>query len=588
METWDLSISKESLLAVIDAANLDSREFPTCEYYSSQIGTIAFNEDHLKQSSNFLTRLCALRLSSERSDAQFYLPGTTWTELEYTDAQLDALCQTVEDIMNPELRSRIFDILWIRRRSVDHARNAAIAYINAADTCIKEGKPDAGERFARGLALAASINDHALLASLGSQIEETISKQSLPDFLVADSVDKLLSKRVFDPKILLEICQTRIAITDKPLAKQRFCTLAQRCATRAKKPADAKQALRDLASSYEEDADAAPKKVVAITHLKRAIQTLRQIPHTEPERERVHQKMLRIQQDLGSEFIATEVGSVDLTQNVYNARQRIGGRSKPDGLAELIMASHFHDAARARESAIKTIQSFPLQNMFAVEKFGSTHKSATAIPPAGFDEITDDRIFYSMITEYQCFFGVVASGTIVPMINELDLCHHITLADIAEFVYRSPVIPACHHEYFCLGILAGIQGRFVEAIHCIVPQLETLIRQMLHSEGVVVSGLDQKGNQRELDLNKLLDMPETEECLGKNIVTTLQIIFTHQAGSNIRNELAHGMLPSGACISPAAIYGWWAIVYLALHPVAQHVLDLESAKASQKGQATNE
>ena len=111
-----------------------------------------------------------------------------------------------------------------------------------------------------------------------------------------------------------------------------------------------------------------------------------------------------------------------------------------------------------------------------------------------------------------------------------------------------------------------------------MPQLETLIRHMLHSEGVVVSGLDQKGNQREFDLNKLLEMPETEKILSKTIVTTLEIIFTHQAGSNIRNELAHGMLPSGACTSPAAIYGWWTVVYLALNLVARHVLEIESTK----------
>lgn len=136
------------------------------------------------------------------------------------------------------------------------------------------------------------------------------------------------------------------------------------------------------------------------------------------------------------------------------------------------------------------------------------------------------------------------------MINELELCHHITLADIAEFVYRSPVIPPGHHEYFCIGILAGLQGRFIEAVHLLIPQLEVLLRNFLHNDGVVVSGLDAKGNQREFDLNKLLELPETEKCIGKNIVTTLQIIFTHQAGPNIRNELAHGMIPSGACASP--------------------------------------
>lgn len=587
METWDLPISKEALLTVLDEAKLDLKEFPTCEYYSSQIGIIAFNDDRLKNAANFLTRLFALRLSTEQNDVQFSLPGTSWTEMEFADAQLDVLTETVEGIPNPELRSRIYDILWIRKRIVDDARSAAHAYVDSAEVCLNAKSPGAGKRFARGISLVSMIKDYDLVASLGARVDRMLSSADLHDFLVAESIDELLCNRAFDPNILLAHCQARIDTTTLPLAKQRFCTLAQRCALRAKKPVDAEKALRELAASYEHDADGASMKIIAVSHLKRSIQTLRRVPGADSERERIHQKMLRIQQELGDEFKPIEVCSLDLTEQVTNAQARIRGKSKIVGIAKLVMASQFHDAAKAVATAIDTIRLYPLQNMFGVEKFGSTYKSATAIPPVGAEEIPDERVFYSMINEYQCLFGIVAHGTIVPMINELNLCHHITLADISEFVYRSPVIPDGHHEYFCLGILAGIQGRFVEAINCLVPQLETIIRHTLQSDGVIVSGLDQKGNQREFDLNKLLEMPETEQRLTQDVVTTLRIIFTHQAGPNIRNELAHGMLPSGACASPAAIYGWWTIVWLVLNPIASVVLDLERAKISTDRAADN-
>lgn len=580
METRNIIINKESILAVLAESRLESREFPVCEHYSAIIGSIACGEVHHKEAANFLTRLCALRCSTEMGDTQFSCSGTTWTELELAESQLDVLGETVGEINNPELRSRIYDVLWIRRRNVSDARSAAHSYVDSGEICMNKGTPDAGKRLARGMMLAVTIKDHELIQTLGRRVETLISTAHHADFVVAGVVGELLSKKVFDSNILLAICKSRIGSTDKPLAKQRFCTLAQQCAIRSKNPVEAALALRTLALSYEEEADLAPMKVIAVSHLKRAIQTLRQISGTEAERDRVHQKMLVIQRDIGSEFRSIDAGSVDLAENVRTAQSRVRGKSMVIGIAELVIATQFHDESRARENAIGTIRAFPLQNMFAVEKFGSTYKSATAIPPTDLSEIPDDRIFYSMITDYQILFGVVAYGTIVPMINELELCNHITKADIAEFVYRSPMIPPGHHEYFCLGILAGLQGRFIEAIHLLVPQLEVLLRNILHNEGVVVSGLDQKGNQREFDLNKLLEMPETETYIGKNIVTTLQIIFTHHAGPNIRNELAHGMLPSGACASPAAIYGWWTIVFLALHPIAWHVLEIELAKVS--------
>lgn len=585
METSEIPLTKEAILVVVKDAQLESQPFPTCEYYSAKIGGIPYDQQHFRDAANFLTRLCALRPVADKADFHFFCPGTTWTELEYADAQLDILNEAVLEITNAELQSRIHEVLWIRRRNVSDARIAASAYVDAGEICLNTGTPDAGQRLARGMMLAATIRDHELIQALGKRVETLISASEHPDFLVAEAVGELLSKKVFDPIILLEICKGRIATTDKPLAKQRFCTLAHQCALRSRNQLEAELAQRTLAASYEEEADSTSVKLIAVSHLKCAIQTLRQIPGTDAERERVHQKMLMVQRDLGSDFRSMDAGSIELTENVQNATSRIRGKSKIVGIAELVLATHFHDELRARNNAVDTIRSFPIQNMFAVEKLGSTHKSATAIPPAGLDEIHVDRVFYSMITEYQILFGIVTHGTIVPMLNELELCHHITLADIAEFVYRSPMIPPGHHEYFCIGILAGLQGRFVEAIHLLVPQLEVLLRNILHGEGVVVSGLDQKGNQREFDLNRLLEMPETEKHFGKNIVTTLQIIFTHQAGPNIRNELAHGMIPSGACASPAAIYGWWTIVCLALHPVAQHILEFEAAKGhSQENQ----
>lgn len=70
-------------------------------------------------------------------------------------------------------------------------------------------------------------------------------------------------------------------------------------------------------------------------------------------------------------------------------------------------------------------------------------------------------------------------------------------------------------------------------------------------------------------------MEETEQAFSKDIVTTMRVIFTHQAGPNLRNEIAHGMLRSDACSSAAAIYGWWVIMNLALHPVASLVIESE-------------
>lgn len=175
METRDIVICKESILAVLAEARLESREFPLCEYYSAIIGSIAFGVVPQKGAANFLTRLCALRSSTEMGDTQFSCPGTTWNELELADSQLDVLVETVGEITNPELQSRIYDVLWIRRRYVNDARNAAQSYIDAGEVCMNKGMPDAGKRLARGMMLATTIKDHQLIQTLGRRVEVLIS-----------------------------------------------------------------------------------------------------------------------------------------------------------------------------------------------------------------------------------------------------------------------------------------------------------------------------------------------------------------------------------------------------------------------------
>lgn len=574
METTDLIISKESLLAVTQLAELDKDNDTTCERYAIRFGSLELVDNVQKQAANFLTRLCSMYPCDEPDECIFHLPGTSWTENEYSDAQLTALAEFAKEVSSAEILARASDVLWIRKRDPDQARAAARNYVTAGLTLLEQSIPRAGFRFRRALQLAATVDrDSGIVPRLGQQIHEAIQKKDAPDFLVAEVVDELLTHKAFDPALLLKISRDRISSATKALAKQRFCELAYRCSIRNRDEYSARQALLDLASSYEQEATATENKLVKLHHLRRALQTFRRIGTTESERDRVHKLILELESGISSEFESHEVGRLDLAENVANARDRIRNKERMSALAELVLASYFQDAKSAQERAKETIHRYPLQNMFAVERFGSTYKTATAIPAANAStgEIPGDRLLYAMITEFNYFFGIVAQGTILPMIDELSHAHHITLADISQYVYRSPHIAPGHHEFFCSGILAGIHGRFAEALHLLVPQLERLIRNILNDEGEITSSIQSDGTQREYDLKRLLEHDNITNFISEDIVLTFKILFVSQAGPNIRNELSHGMLTSGQCYSPASIYAWWSIVWFALWPVADIV-----------------
>lgn len=358
-----------------------------------------------------------------------------------------------------------------------------------------------------------------------------------------------------------------------PLVQQRFFDLGHRLAKRLRDEPEASRFLMLLAKSYEAEADASSMANLKLRPLKLAIQTLRRGPGNAEEKKRLHRKLIKAQENLPSEFSPMDVGSIDLTENVAIVRKRLKGQDKVCSLAHLVLASQIQDVERWRENAKRSIHDYPLQNIFAVEKFGSTYKTATSIPPTGMaDEIPEERLIYSMLTEYNCLMGIVCHGTIQPMLQEINYGHYVTMVDIMSFASHSPYIPIGRHEFFCRGFLAGLQGQFVEALHVLVPQVEHLIRVLLSERGTVVSGVDKDGHEREFDLNKLLEMPETTELLTDDVATSLKLLFVHQAGPNLRNEICHGMLHAGHLYTTTAVYGWWLIIWLAFHPAAEAIL----------------
>jgi hypothetical protein len=53
------------------------------------------------------------------------------------------------------------------------------------------------------------------------------------------------------------------------------------------------------------------------------------------------------------------------------------------------------------------------------------------------------------------------------------------------------------------------------------------------------------------------------EVIGENSVFDLRGLLVERTGSNLRNAIAHGLLPSGAFFAPLVCYLWWLTLHLA-------------------------
>ena len=168
---------------------------------------------------------------------------------------------------------------------------------------------------------------------------------------------------------------------------------------------------------------------------------------------------------------------------------------------------------------------------------------------------------------------IVVKGLIEPARQHIIDAHFVRYEDVASFVWNSPVVPEGRQPFFAQGLLAGFNGDFVVSSHLLVPQVEHMIRAILGTAGHLTAGLDADGIQDEHDLNTTIRHPALPGLLGENLVFDLRSLLVERFGSNLRNELAHGLRSFEAFFTPEACYCWWLVL---------HVICVTAARRAEK------
>jgi len=138
-------------------------------------------------------------------------------------------------------------------------------------------------------------------------------------------------------------------------------------------------------------------------------------------------------------------------------------------------------------------------------------------------------------------------------------------AQVLELIRHSPWIPDGHHESVARAIVAGFHGDMLLVGHLVPIQFEAVVRQAVEAGGAPYPMLKPDGTQEERSLSALLESAEAKKAFGEAGVFELQDLLTDPLGSNLRNEVAHGLKSDGDFFSGEFIYAWWLLLrYVAL------------------------
>jgi hypothetical protein len=323
-----LEFDGAALSAAIAAVDLARIDRPTCDELSLAFGREADSWADLNAPLKFLAIICSWRLRPDEEEAPFEPVWRPVTLDDLTDAQLSAMASVAESVADPELRARLCDLLWMRRRRHDLARLAAEDYLASAERLVRSRHMiGMKERLHRAVQLAAMLGrSQELFSRIVDGIMRLAQTPDLPHAAVAECLRVFRTERCGARVSLYNLALARaqsIAANERnPLWERTFWEFAADFARYSDDQASSRTARMNAALTYEREAQAAPRQAVAAHFWRMALRTYRAIPDTEDARRRVHERLLNAQQQIPKEMVRLHTESIDISDYVARSRDR--------------------------------------------------------------------------------------------------------------------------------------------------------------------------------------------------------------------------------------------------------------------------
>ena len=504
------------------------------------------------------------------------------TDFNETDrALLAGLAETTKE---PQLRARFADVACVIKFDHGLARTTANAYLEAVRSLAEHDNWTLFfDYLERAGQLAASVGkDHQEFKDFVSEAKQLIDRFRPDDTGFASSkiLELLVEYDEADPSVHAPIA---VQLAQRAEQNKKFHVARaywQLAAGFYRKLKDEQKARECLIRSAETHASEALEflsgdkvsHAAAADHLSRAVFALKQAGAPKERVDELHRKLLEEKRLSMQEMGAFSTPSIDLTELASAARELVRNKDLQSALITLAFGRSLADFEAFKRGVRESAGKYPFLAMVPVATTDNQGRT-TALRPSlwdadkgGNDQAVLLETFHRISTIQ---WPVNVKAFIEPAAKQIWTDHRPGERDLLFIVQDNPVIPPGHHHSFLRGLRAGLSGDLHAAAHFLLPQFEGLVRHVLASNNVIVSKLDNQLIQEVRPLGTLLQLPETIEIFGADTVLTMRGLLTEPFGSNLRNDLAHGMLPDGACYQPNVLYSWWLLLRICLIPIVQ-------------------
>jgi hypothetical protein len=506
----------------------------------------------------------------------------------FSENHLNVLSEIVNDVKDAEMRARIADILWLRKRDYRHAELAIDSYLQSAS--ISEHAKEWNEyidRIERAFCLAMLLGrKHKCFDMVIQRITDDLDKYDYEStdhmYIPRNLMSFLLEVPTGDVKKYSELSEkmaTRIE-SYEIFDEARSCwEIKAKWHKYDRDTENERAALKQAAETHAKAAAAVVKKespsyLIAVHHQIKAVEAYRRIGGEKKYVDKLHKDLLQYQEKSADQMETVSFNSkIDIDAFVKDSIDKIKGKSLNDALFEFSLLVRSPQVDILREQVIKEAKRDTIERFVSAVTVNEKGKQVLrSVSMFSEDEKErEDAIRQNMLKQSISYHDLCAESIIEQVRKQINLDHNVRLDDFFQIVNNNPFVPEGREILYARGLKAGMDGDFVVTAHLLIPQIEHTMRYILAQKGVITSGIDSDGVQNEYDLNKTLYNPEIKKCFGEDVSFDLKGLLVESAGANLRNRMAHGLMSHDSFYSMCVPYLWHLVLKLCCIPL----IDLE-------------
>ena len=469
------------------------------------------------------------------------------------------------------LRALIADILWTNKKEFSAAKIAADAYWKLFMLWYTdEDNVGTIDMIRRAVCISVQTKQTTLYNEIQEWFNEFIDTKaaSAKGFFSLRIMELFFKQKNFDVSIILKVLDGLIDGNSDNIAKvEQAYKLKTECLFKLKRKEDAIKNNNLLADYYLEFAEKIFKKDIqgalkAVNFYQKGIMLYRNNGESD-KADAAHKRLVEIQKEIPKIMVPFSV-ELDIKGVIDNLKANMEGLSFEECVIRLTQMFVFEKQEDIKKHVIEEFKDNPISHLFGKSLINAQGQTVLALHPLDIhDPEKDPKLMelhmYQNALEKQKVAGDIWVKNALIIIRD----KFVIDKSMVEFLVKdNPIIPDGRERIFQSGLYMFLNGDYYEALHILAPQVENLFRNIAREVGGVTVTLEKDGSSMEKVLSSILSLPELVDCYDNDILFTFRGLLNEQAGANIRNEIAHGIISEYACSTGVCLYFGVAVIKL--------------------------